>query len=67
MPIVDGPTFFRELRSDRRYDDLPVIFMTARTTLEDVEAYLAMGAAGVVAKPFDPMQLARQIGEILAW
>lgn len=67
MPLVDGPTFFRELRNDRTFDALPVIFMTARTSLEDVESYLAMGAAGVVAKPFDPMRLAKQVGEILAW
>ena len=67
MPEIDGPTFLLELRRDSRFDALPVIFMTARTSLEDVQAYLAMGAAGVVAKPFDPMQLARQIAEILAW
>jgi len=67
MPLVDGPTFFRELRNDRSFDTLPVIFMTARTSIEDVESYLAMGAAGVVAKPFDPMRLAQQVGEILAW
>jgi len=67
MPLVDGPTFFQELRRDPAFDALPVIFMTARTSLEDVEAYLAMGAAGVLAKPFDPMRLAKQVGEILAW
>ncbi len=67
MPFVDGPTFFQELRRDRTFDALPVIFMTARTSLEDVESYLAMGAAGVLAKPFDPMRLAQQVGEILAW
>lgn len=67
MPLVDGPTFFRELRREPAFDTLPVIFMTARTSLEDVESYLAMGAAGVLAKPFDPMRLAKQVSEILAW
>lgn len=67
MPVVSGPTFLEELRADPRFDALPVIFMTARTTLEDIESYLAMGAAGVVSKPFDPMSLARQLAEILAW
>lgn len=67
MPVVDGPTFLQELRRDPTFDALPVIFMTARTSLEDVRAYLAMGAAGVLAKPFDPMRLAKQVGEILAW
>jgi len=67
MPVVDGPTFLHELRRDPAFDGLPVIFMTARTGLEDVASYLAMGAAGVLAKPFDPMRLAKQVGEILAW
>jgi len=67
MPIVSGPTFLCELREDSRFDGVPVVFMTARTTLEDIESYLAMGAAGIVSKPFDPMSLARQLAEILAW
>ncbi len=67
MPLVDGPTFFRELRKEPAFEALPVIFMTARTSLDDVESYLAMGAAGVLAKPFDPLRLAQQVSEILAW
>ncbi|HRE88682.1 MAG TPA: response regulator [Myxococcota bacterium] len=67
MPVCDGPTLFAELRGIPRYGALPIIFLTARTTLEDVQGYLALGAAGVVAKPFDPMTLARQVGEILGW
>lgn len=67
MPVVDGPTFLLELRRDPTFAELPVIFMTARTSLEDVASYLAMGAAGVLAKPFDPIRLAKQVGEILAW
>ena len=67
MPEVDGPTFFAELQRHPQYGSLPVVFLTARTTLEDVQSYLALGAAGVMAKPFDPMTLARQLGEILGW
>ena len=67
MPITDGPTFLQELRSDAGFDALPVVFMTARTGLEDIQTFVAMGAAGVVSKPFDPMTLARQVGDILAW
>ncbi len=67
MPEVDGPTFFAELRRQPEYAALPVVFLTARTTMEDVQHYLALGAAGVMAKPFDPMTIARQLGEILGW
>lgn len=67
MPGTDGPSLLRELRADRAFDGLPVVFMTARTGHDDIDAYLAMGAAGVVAKPFDPMSLGRQVREILGW
>lgn len=67
MPVCDGPTFFAELQLDPRLAALPVVFLTARTTLEDVQSYLAIGARGVMAKPFDPMTLAKQVSEILGW
>lgn len=67
MPVCDGPTLFADLRARERFAALPVVFLTARTTLEDVQSYLGMGAAGVVAKPFDPMTLASQLREILGW
>lgn len=67
MPVCDGPTLFAELRTQERFAPLPVVFLTARTTLEDVQSYLGLGASGVVAKPFDPMTLATQLREILGW
>lgn len=44
----------------------PVIFMTARVQAHEVAAYLASGAAGVIAKPFDPMTLADEVRAVLA-
>jgi DNA-binding response OmpR family regulator len=35
-----------------------VVFITARTQSREVERFTAMGAAGVITKPFDPMTLA---------
>lgn len=67
MPQCDGPTFFRELRRDPRWATLPVIFLTARTSLDDVQGFLDLGVQGVVAKPFDPMTLAQQLGAMLKW
>jgi two-component system OmpR family response regulator len=38
--------------------------MTAKVQPHEIQAYLDMGAVDVIAKPFDPMLLAIQIGEI---
>lgn len=67
MPEVDGPTFFSQLRAEPRWDTMPVVFLTARTSIEEVHHYLSLGAVGVLAKPFDPMTLAHRLREILDW
>ena len=37
---------------------IPVLFMTARAQTHEQERLKSLGAAGVIAKPFDPMKLA---------
>jgi CheY-like chemotaxis protein len=38
-----------------------VIFMTAKAMPQEVARLRKLGAAGVIAKPFDPMTLAEQV------
>jgi CheY-like chemotaxis protein len=58
MPGMDGPEMLARMRAGPEPADLPVVFITARTQAHEVERFLALGAAGVIAKPFDPMTLA---------
>jgi CheY-like chemotaxis protein len=60
MPHMDGPATLRLLRQKSSLDQVPVVFITARTSAKDIESLLASGAAGVLAKPFDVMTLAAQ-------
>jgi two-component system, OmpR family, response regulator len=66
MPEMDGPTTFRSLQENPSTASIPVIFMTARVQKQEVQSYLDLGAAGVVAKPFDPMTLPAEVREILS-
>lgn len=61
MPDMDGPTTLGRLREDPAWGEAPAIFITARAQSADRERLLALGAAGVVVKPFDPMTLAREL------
>jgi CheY-like chemotaxis protein len=61
MPGMDGPTTFQALRKCPATAAIPVIFMTAKVQSHEVDRYKAMGALGIVAKPFDPMTLADQV------
>ena len=58
MPGMDGPTTLTHLRNDPRTADIPVLFMTARAQAREVQQFIALGAHGVISKPFDPMTLA---------
>jgi CheY-like chemotaxis protein len=58
MPGMDGPTTLTHLRKDPRTADIPILFMTARAQAREVDQFIALGAQGVISKPFDPMTLA---------
>jgi two-component system OmpR family response regulator len=61
LPGMDGPTIFQQIREDAAMANVPVAFVTARTQPDDVVALHALGACCVIAKPFDPLMLARQV------
>lgn len=64
MPGLDGPSTLAELRRNPATAHIPAIFMTAKVQAHEIEEYLALGAKGVITKPFDSMTLCDQIGKI---
>ena len=67
MPGMDGPTTLCALRAGTATACIPVLFMTAKSRPADLERLSALGAAGILAKPFDPMQLPTDIARLLSW
>lgn len=65
MPEKDGPETFRLLKADPRTASVPVIFLTAKAMASEVDRLRALGAKGVLTKPFDPMTLAASVRAIL--
>ena len=65
MPVMDGPTTLANLRKNPRTTDIPVVFLTARTQTSEVTQYIALGAQGVLSKPFNPMTLAASVRKYL--
>jgi CheY-like chemotaxis protein len=58
MPGRDGPATLAALRADGRTAAIPVVFLTAKAMPAEIQRLQALGAAGVLTKPFDPMTLA---------
>jgi CheY-like chemotaxis protein len=65
MPSMDGPATMARLREDPVTADTPIIFLTAKVQQHEVVAYLALGAQGVIRKPFDVTQLPSEIQRIV--
>ena len=65
MPRVDGVSTFRALRSDPETSDIPVVFLTAGARAGETDRLKALGARGVLIKPFDPMTLPRLLRALL--
>jgi DNA-binding response OmpR family regulator len=61
MPGMDGPAILAQMRSDEQLMHIPVIFMTAKTSSQEIARFRSLSAIGVIAKPFDPMVLGGQV------
>jgi CheY-like chemotaxis protein len=61
MPVMGGPETLARLRENPETAKTTVIFLTARAQRQEVEHFKALGAAGVICKPFDPMTLASEV------
>ncbi|HEV8352669.1 MAG TPA: response regulator [bacterium] len=67
MPGVDGVTTAQRLAADPGTSGIPVLLLTAKAQTADRRRFEALPIKGVITKPFDPMQLARQVSQALGW
>ena len=65
MPGMDGPSALQELRAHGLPETVPVIFLTAKAQTAERQRLVSLGAAGVIAKPFDPLKLPDELTELL--
>ncbi len=65
MPGMDGITICRQLRRDPRFTSLPILFLTAKGSTDDVVDGLDAGADDYVVKPFELAELRARIHALL--
>ncbi|HPS31262.1 MAG TPA: two-component system response regulator [bacterium] len=65
MPDMDGFEVIRKVRQDNRYQQLPIILVTALTEKEDRIKGIEAGCDDFISKPVDKMELLARVRSLL--
>jgi two-component system alkaline phosphatase synthesis response regulator PhoP len=65
MPGLDGWRVAEALLEDERTANIPIIFLTARAEFRDRARGLDIGGVDYVTKPFNPLELAPLVEDLL--
>ena len=61
MPDIDGYQVCRQLKADERTRDIPIIFMTALSEIQDKVVGFKLGAVDYITKPFQQEEVLARI------
>jgi CheY-like chemotaxis protein len=67
MPGMDGLMTLQKLRDNEATRHIPVMFLTAHVEPEAQSNFAKLAIAGVISKPFDPLELVEQIRTAFGW
>ena len=65
MPGLDGWRVAEQLLLDKSTERIPIIFLTARAEFRDRARGLDIGGVDYVTKPFNPLELAQLVEDVL--
>jgi diguanylate cyclase (GGDEF)-like protein len=65
MPGVTGPELCRAIRNDKRWEAMPVLFLTSRRDSDSIRSVFAAGADDYVPKPFVGPELVTRVSNRL--
>ena len=66
LPGRNGFEVFQQLRQDSATEHIPIVFLTARSTMENRQKARHLGAAGYVIKPFQWANLIKLVHDVLS-
>ena len=57
MPEIDGYEVCKRIKENEKTKDIPIIFLTAKTDIQDIIKGFDYGAADYMTKPFNPTEV----------
>ena len=67
MPVMDGTEFHNTLSKNKKHQNIPFLFLTARADQEEKEFSLEQGAFDYIYKPFAIKELEAKIRNLIKW
>ena len=65
MPVMNGLETLMALKSEYSTRSIPVIFLTAQSTEQEIIKGLELGAEDYITKPFSPQELVTRVKTVL--
>lgn len=66
LPDADGVELLDRLRRVEGLADVPVVFLTGKSSAGDVARLERTDARGTIGKPFDPLALSERVDRLIA-
>ncbi len=68
MPGLSGLEVLSAIREhkDKKINEVPVMMITAKSTIDDIDAAVELGVSSYIVKPFRPAYLAEKVQEIFS-
>jgi CheY-like chemotaxis protein len=66
LPGMDGVEFINRLSNDTRTSDIPIMFLSAKADLDDVQRAYNAGADEYLVIPYDPMVLESKVERLVS-
>ena len=64
MPNMKGIDLLKRVRSNPKFSKMPVMFVTAETTMAQVKEAIEAGATYYIVKPFSPDIFIEKLGKV---
>ncbi|MBI4971676.1 MAG: response regulator [Candidatus Omnitrophica bacterium] len=65
MPEMDGIEMLRRIKTEDRFRDIPIIMVTGKNDLKNLEMAFSLGAVDYVSKPYNKIELMARISSAL--
>lgn len=66
MPGMSGLEVLKTIREDKKNNEIPIIMITAKSTIADIDEAVELGATSYIIKPFRPANLIEKVNATLA-